>query len=142
MKPKNLLVENLMSTALITARPDESVDAADFDMKLARVRHLPVVDDKRNLVGVVSDRDVLRAVSKIGRRSVQVKDVMSTDVFTVGAEDPAEQALDIMLDQKIGCLPVEGDDGHLVGLITETDFLELAQRSLFNEERSDLAEAG
>ncbi len=130
MTYENLTVDNVMSTALITAMPDETVDAADFDMRLASIRHIPIVDGRNHLVGVVSDRDILRAFSKLGRSSVTMKDVMTINVRTIRADALAHEAVSILVDHKIGCLPVEGDEGQLVGVITETDFLHIARDML------------
>lgn len=137
----DLTVRDLMSTALITAKPHEAIDHADFDMKLANIRHIPVVDDRNRLVGIVSDRDVLRAFSKLGRKSVDVKSVMSRDVTTIPEDATAAEAVETLMKNKFGCLPVEGEDGQLVGLITETDFLRIAHRVLVGDTPEEIARA-
>jgi CBS domain-containing protein len=126
----DLTVADLMSTALITVGPKDSVNRADLEMKLAGIRHFPVVDGRQHLVGVVSDRDLLRG---FGRTDVvSIASVMTTDVHTVSEETPAAEAVELLLEHKFGCLPVVGDDGRLVGLVTETDFLRVAHRALLN----------
>jgi CBS domain-containing protein len=130
MQRRKLTVEDLMSTALVTARPGESVAEADFEMKLASVRHIPVVDDRNRLVGIVSQRDILRAMAGSKSDSVLMRDVMTTQVRTVRASTSAAEAAGLMLQHKIGCLPVLGDDGQLVGLVTESDFVRLARQFL------------
>ena len=99
-------------------------------MRLAGIRHFPVVDDRGHLVGVVSDRDLLRAFGHVDAKRVKIADVMTTDVVTVPDYLQAAEAADILLERKIDCLPVVGDDGRLLGLISATDFLELARRLL------------
>jgi CBS domain-containing protein len=136
MRTSQATVDQLMSTALITAAMDENVTSADFEMKLARIRHVLVVDRRGHLVGLVSDRDLLRAMSRKGNRPVRIADVMTPDPVTVQSSAPAHEALEILLENKIGCLPVEGEDGQLVGILTATDFLELAHRYLLDGERS------
>jgi len=126
----HLRVADLMSTALVTVRPRDTVERADLDMRLAGIRHFPVVDDRNHLVGVISDRDILRAFGVADTRLIVIADLMTTDVRTIAADASAADAVDLLLDNKIGCLPVVGDDGQLVGLVTETDFLEVAQRAL------------
>lgn len=117
-----------MSTALVTASPDETIDGAEIDMKLADIRHVLVVDSRRHLVGVVSNRDVLAAIGEGGEMTVRA--VMTAEVETVTADSLAADAVNILLERKFGCLPVVGDEGQLVGVITESDFLRIAHRAL------------
>jgi len=133
----NLNVEDLMSTALLTVSPSDEIGAADMDMRLAGIRHFPVVDEHNNLLGVVSDRDVLRQIGAAGGGKVKISDIMTRDVETTTADTAAADALELMLDKKIGCLPVTAeDDNHLVGMITETDFLQVALKALNDEDLS------
>ena len=117
-----------MSTAVVTADVGETVKEAHVDMQVGVIRHLPVLDDRRRLVGMLSDRDVLRAVAS--KRNGRVSEVMTRDVVTIRPEAPAYEAAQVMLDLKIGSLAVVDDDGTLVGLVTQTDYLELARRAL------------
>jgi CBS domain-containing protein len=127
MNLKNITVEQLMSTALVTARADETIDDIDFEMQMAAIRHIPVVDDHNHVVGVVSQRDLLRALAGPGtRKPAPIRSIMTTRVLAVQADDQASDAIEVLLDNKIGCVPVLGDDGQLVGIVTETDFLRLA----------------
>lgn len=123
-------VADLMTTALMTARLGDVVEDADFDMKLAGVRHLPVVDDKNHLVGIVSDRDVLRAFTKSPGEPVRIRNVMTAAPVTVTEDTPAADAAMELIERKIGCLPVVGDEGQLVGVVTETDFVRVAYEAL------------
>lgn len=128
MKAHDLRVSDLMSTAMITADASETVKEAHADMQVGVVRHLPVLDDRRRLVGMLSDRDVLRVVG--AKRNGRVADIMTRNVTTIRPDAPAHEAARMMLDLKIGSLPVVDDDGTLVGLVTQTDYLELARRAL------------
>jgi CBS domain-containing protein len=130
-----------MTTALVTARPDETIDDATFDMKMANIRHLPVVGERNRLVGIVSDRDVLRALGVRRKGAPTMKSIMTRAVRTVAEDAPAAEAVAILIESKIGCLPVEGEDGQLVGLITETDFLRIAERVLSGHDPEELAHA-
>ncbi|HUH06092.1 MAG TPA: CBS domain-containing protein [Kofleriaceae bacterium] len=121
-----------MSTALITVGPKDSVNRADLEMKLAGIRHFPVVDARNHLVGVVSDRDLLRGFAH--GDVVSIDAVMTTDVQTVSEETSAAEAVELLLEHKFGCLPVTGDEGQLVGLVTETDFLQVAYRALMDRD--------
>ena len=128
MHRKTTTVEDVMTTALTTIHPEEPVETADLEMKLADVRHIPVVGPKNRLVGILSNRDLLRSLG--GPKGRSIGDIMTRRVRTVRATDPARRAVDILLEHKIGCLPVLGDDEQLVGIVTETDFLRIARDSL------------
>ncbi|HEU4612923.1 MAG TPA: CBS domain-containing protein [Kofleriaceae bacterium] len=125
MKARDLTVSDLMTTQLITVNASEPIKEARAEMDIGVVRHLPVVDDRGRLVGVVSDRDLL--TSKRGHR---VADVMTRDVITTRPDVPAAEAASVMLDHKISSVLVVNDDQLLVGMITQTDYLELARRAL------------
>jgi len=115
-------VEQLMSTALVTIHDTDSVGAAETVMKLGSLRHVPVVDENGNLLGMLSARDVLRALAK-GQKSVRVGEYMTRRPIAVSLDTPVPDAIDLLLENKFGSLPVVGTDGHLVGIVTETDFL-------------------
>ena len=91
-----------------------------------RFRHLLVTDGTGHLLGVISDRDVIhslgpgRALDKQRLMRTTAGDVMSTDLLTVGPNTPLADAVDVMIEHGISCLPVlAGDD--LVGILTNTD---------------------
>lgn len=142
---RGFTVKNLMSTDVVTLEQDEDLDVAEKVMSLGRIRHLPVVQGER-LVGLVTHRDLLAAQfstladvsaadEEVLRSSVAAAQIMQTDVRTVPSTMPVLEAAKIMRRHKYGCLPVV-DDGKLVGIVTEADFMELVVRAL--EEYSDL----
>jgi CBS domain-containing protein len=132
LRRKAMKVKDIMTTDVATLGLNEELSVADDIMKLGRIRHLPVVDEGR-LVGIISQRDLFKAslASAMGfgekakrefMKTVVVKEVMVSEVFTISPEADIEEAGKVMLEKKMGCLPViEGD--NLVGLITETDIL-------------------
>jgi CBS domain-containing protein len=128
-----MTVSDLMTTALITMRPEDPLDITNAEMKLAAIRHIPVVDERDRLVGIVSDRDILRALGKPGARKMLVRDIMTHKLHTIRDIAPASEAAAIMLENKIGALPVTGEDRQLVGMVTETDFLRVAFEALSGE---------
>lgn len=126
-------VKELMQHEVVTLGLDDSLDIAEDIMSLGRIRHLPVVTPAKHLVGVVSQRDLLKAsvasVLALGRtaehdwlKAISVRAVMTVDPVTVGPETDLIDALDEMISRKVGCLPVV-HGGVLVGLLTETDCL-------------------
>jgi CBS domain-containing protein len=126
-----LTVEDLMTTNLLTLSAKDTIGHADAEMKLGDVRHIPVVDEKGHVVGIVSNRDVFRALGRTNRgKAIPVWEIMKRDVLTVRPETPAHAAVGLMLEKKIGALPVISDGEQLVGIVTETDFLGIAREAL------------
>jgi CBS domain-containing protein len=128
MKPHDLTVSDLMTTNLITVNLNETLAEAHAEMELGIIRHLPVIDDRGRLVGVVSDRDLLSVASS--RKPRRVSDVMTRHVVTTQPEAPASQAAGMMLDHKIGSVLVVDEQETLIGMVTQTDYLEVARRAL------------
>lgn len=133
-----MLVEGRMSRPVISVKPDMPIHDARNLFKTEQIRRAPVVKNGE-LVGIISDQDLIDATpSRATSLSVwemnylvskiTVKDVMTTDVITINEDIPIEQAARIMVDHKIGGLPVMRES-KVVGMITETDlfkvFLEL-----------------
>ncbi len=133
-----MLVGERMSHPIISIVPDMPVHDALNLFKREHIRRAPVIKDGK-LVGIVSDKDLLNASPSPATSlsiwemnylmsKITVSEVMTTKVLTVAEDTPIEEAARIMADNKIGGLPVMRD-GHVVGIITETDlfkiFLEL-----------------
>jgi CBS domain-containing protein len=136
-------VEQFMAVDLYTVRPEDILDLAANLMHWRNVRHVPVEDDSGNLIGLVSHRDLLElfALGKIsGQSQLIIRDVMKTDLITVEPETPTLQALELMREKKIGCLPVIKDK-KLLGLVTAYDFLTVSSK-LLEESLLDLNDAG
>jgi CBS domain-containing protein len=123
-------VEDLMTTAVITMKETDTLSGADLEMKLAEIRHIPVVDEKNHLVGVVSDRDMLRSRARSSSAPLRIADVRTRNVNTARPSMLAHEAARTMLEHRIGCLPVIGEGEQLIGIVTETDFLLVAKRAL------------
>ncbi len=127
-------VEQFMSRDLFTVRPEDVIDLAANLMDWKHVRHVPVEDANGNLVGVVSHRDLLKLFAMRRENTSEeiiVKDVMQTNLITVTTETKTIDALYLMREKNIGCLPIVKDT-KLVGLITAHDFLTVSTR-LFEE---------
>jgi acetoin utilization protein AcuB len=125
-------VRDLMTAKPITVDPETPILEARQRMLRERIRHLVVLDDAR-VVGIVTDRDVrLNLPSPATSLSVweinyllpgvTVGGVMTTSVIVVDPDRPIAEAARIMMDHKIGALPVV-EEGRLVGIITESDFV-------------------
>lgn len=133
MSYKTMKVGDLMSTALITMHSHSTVSRADAEMKFAAIRHIPIVDERNRLVGMVSNRDILRAIGAEGKSEVKVSGIMTKRVHTISEDAPAHEAAALLLEHKIGALPVLSEGQELVGVITETDFVRFAHGVLGGE---------
>ena len=124
-------VSDLMTTDVFTVRPNDLVDVAASVIEWKNVRHVPVEDDNGVLVGLLSHRKLLEYWAQNGRDSapVAVRDVMQSSPPTVHPLDTAAHALALMRKLDIACLPVVLD-GRLIGIVSEYDFLPLAERWL------------
>ena len=126
----NLTIRDMMVPNVKTLHEDDSIALAGWDMAVSEFRHMPVVDHARRVVGIVSDRDVLRAAAMHPGESLSVTQVMSRDVRLISVNSHAMEAAAHMLESKHSALPVVDADGILVGIVTTTDFVELARRAL------------
>jgi CBS domain-containing protein len=130
-----------MSSPVVTFFAEQTLPLVDDVMRYKHIRHLPVIDDRRHVVGLVSHRDLLAAqistrsgvardIARAIQEEVHVAHVMTRDVMTVGPDVNASVAAAALLDHKFGCLPVVDDQGVLVGILTEHDFLRFATKVL------------
>jgi acetoin utilization protein AcuB len=134
-----MLVKLRMSKYPLTIGPEESLSDAHKYMRDQKVRHLPVVKADDRMIGLIAEDDLLKAEPSSATSlsvweihyllmKVKVKAVMVKNIITTTEDTPIEEAAHLMLDHKIGCLPVIRDD-KLVGIITESDifrtFMEL-----------------
>jgi CBS domain-containing membrane protein len=140
-------VSQVMKRDFASLEAGERLDLAETLMKLGHVRHIPVLENGR-LAGIVSHRDLLAAsLTKVlhfdseERRSflhsVEVREVMSTEIVTIAADAPLSEAADLMLRYKIGCVPVVDGDGVTLGIVTESDLLRAAYAGAEREGQED-----
>lgn len=127
-------VGQFMATDLFTVRPDDIVDFAASLMEWRYVRHVPVEDDAGRLLGLVSHRQLLRLVARGADKGddgepVMVRDIMRPDPKTVSPETTTVEAIRLMRENRLSCLPVVEND-RLVGLVTEYDLIVVASRLL------------
>lgn len=115
-----MLVRNRMSRPAVTVRQDADFQKALALMQEKKLRRLPVVDDDGRLVGIVVERDLLVAAMRYLQSRVEIGDVMTRNVVTVGPDTDLNEVARMMLERKIGGLPVV-EHGRLVGIITESD---------------------
>ncbi|MEX1262212.1 MAG: CBS domain-containing protein [Balneolaceae bacterium] len=132
-QPSSLLVEEFMTTDLFTVQKDDILELVANLINWRRIRYVPVEDDSKHLVGLVSMRMVFREYNNIihekGESSTSVDDVMIKNPTTIHPEASILEAIDIMDEQQIGCLPVVKNN-RLVGIITEQNYMTITKRLL------------
>lgn len=119
-----LCVRDIMTRRVITLGPDHSLAEAISLMAKHSFRHFLVVDASGKLVGVISDRDILRALArKTDWHTTSVSQFMSHEVFRIRPDAELSLATGKMLSKRINCLPVVNDENEICGIITSTDLL-------------------
>src|SRR6516165_4736474 len=127
-----------MSRPVRTLDRNDTLTLADSVMRDERIRHLPVLDGRGRLVGILSQRDLFlnALVRALGYgtmardrsfHTLVVKEVMTEDVVTATPETLITAAAQMMVDRKIGCLPVV-EGGTLVGILSESDIVSAVAR--------------
>ena len=131
-------VDQYMTTDLFTVHENEVIDLVANVMDWKHIRHVPVENDDGKLVGLVSYRSLLRVLARDlphGRESpVPVTEVMQRNVVTIPPETTTLEAIEIMRNKKVACLPVV-TDGRMVGIVSERDFLRVAGELLVSRLR-------
>ena len=117
-----MIVSHWMSIDLITIGKEASIQEAMALMKRESIRHLPVVDKQMKLVGWITDADLRGVLIASMLEELTLEDVMIRKPFTVHPEMPLEEAARILLEKRVGGLPIV-KDGTLVGVITTVDIL-------------------
>ncbi len=127
-----MLVRDRMSAHPVTVDHDADYKIALKLMEEHRLHHVPVLNAERKLIGIVAERDLLLAATRHLQSAVEVAEVMHANVTTATLDMPIADAASLMVDHRIGGLPVVDDDAHVVGVITETDIF----RAFVERERS------
>ncbi len=129
-------VSQYMATDMSTVRPDDPIELVADLMSWERIRHVPVENDKGLLVGLVTSRAVMRYLTGLfkyppqpGSAGTAVSEIMKKDLVTVTPDTTTVDAIALMRRYRIGCLPVV-QDGHIVALLTEEDFVGIASKVL------------
>jgi CBS domain-containing protein len=133
MTQSTVRVQDLMTRSVRTPGRNDKLSAADALMRTERIRHLPVIDDDGRLAGIVSQRDLFFSalVRALGfgatthertLSTILVKEAMTENVVTTTPGTLVTEAARMMVDRKIGCLPViEGE--ALIGILSESDIV-------------------
>ncbi len=132
----NVPIHEMMEDEVITAEEDDLLSVAEEKMRKHGIRHLPVVDRDGRLVGLFTQRDLLRILPSrlkeddpidleiLWRHSM--KKVMSRNVEALSPNDTISKAVALMWDKKYGCVPIVDEDRRVVGILTAIDILQFA----------------
>lgn len=131
-----ITIEEFMTTEPYTLRETDTINDAWEVMIGKHIRHIPIIDDENHVLGLISQRDVLVATEPEDIRKAQsashelnfdvtLAEIMNRDVKVIHKEDSLRQAALYLQSHKFGCLPVVSGDS-LVGIITDSDFIDIA----------------
>lgn len=130
--PSDLKVEELMTTDVFTVQKDDLIELVMDMMHWNKVRYMPVEDAEGHLVGLISAQTLLKHASRQmgmnGQVLTTVEDIMVKNPTSIHPENSIVDAMKIMQEKKVGCLPVTSEDGALIGILTEMDFVRLSSR--------------
>lgn len=114
----NKLAHEIMTTNLFTVNPNDHADLVYHIMQWKNIHHVPVIDTHDHLVGILTSKNITNETNT----HKEVREVMVTGVKTAPPEMNADEAAQIMLNEKIGCLPIINKD-KLIGIITRNDIV-------------------
>lgn len=120
---------DIMTAKVVTIRQTATVREALKLLAELDVRHLPVVDERDGLVGMLSERDLLRLRRSSEVLNRAVSEVMSADVLVVTPTTHVDEIIDLMTEHRIGALPVVDNDSQLAGIVSYVDVLRAASRA-------------
>ena len=116
-------LEKFMTTEVFVVKENDLVELVTKIMEWRNIHHIPVVDDNNRLTGLITKTNILEIKGQ-DTNIIVAKDIMIKDIITVDSETSIEKANKIMLDNKIGCLPII-ELGDLVGILTKNDLSKL-----------------
>ncbi|MCM2349246.1 MAG: CBS domain-containing protein [Bacteriovoracaceae bacterium] len=139
------MIKKIMSKSLQTIGPDETMHSANLLMKKYSIRHLPVVNKEGRFIGILSDRDIQRAMTVIKsdegnenhlQTHKKVADFMTSPIHTVKENDSIEQVARDMLEMKVSCFLIEEETTKTITGIVTTDDLLIYLLDILSENKS------
>ncbi len=129
--PKELKVSDFMEIDLFTAQKNDLISLVAKLMDWKDLRFIPVENTKGRLVGLITEKDIMRALVKVKKKgkTMTVDEVMIKKPVTISEHQSISEAMKLMKKSKIGCLPVVKDN-ELIGIVTEEDFMTFADNLL------------
>jgi len=142
MKTNSIKVIDVMSNDPLTVSPSDTVGKAEDLMYENHYRQLPVVENKQ-LIGIVSDRDIrsflaqsslLEPEERARALRTKVTNIMTSKPLTVSPDDDLREAVELLIEEKIGGIPVMDESQGLVGIVTYVDVLRFLLNRLEDEQ--------
>ena len=125
-----ITASDLMSKPVITARNNDNLSDIVVCLRENKIRHLPIVNDKKQLIGIVSNRDMLVATNTPANVDGErwASHIMTPNPITTTEETQGSDVASLLLKHRIGCLPIMHGE-RIVGIVTESDFVRFFARS-------------
>jgi len=128
-------IRDLMTSPVYSLRETDTLQSARVLMDKKRIRHVPITSSDNRFLGLITNRDVLaNTISHLANidpatqdeidAGIPLQEIMRTDVRTLSPDQKVREAAHVLFHNKYGCLPIV-ENGKLVGIITEADFLQL-----------------
>jgi len=114
-----MIARDIMTRKVYTIRSDASAQEAAQLLDQHRISGLPVVDEGSDIIGIVTEADI---ISKVDKEGLRVSDIMSTEVISVNEETAASEIALLLTERKIKRVPVV-QDGKLVGIVSRADIV-------------------
>ncbi|TMD89198.1 MAG: CBS domain-containing protein [Chloroflexi bacterium] len=114
-----MIAQDIMTRKVYTIRSDASAQEAAQLLDQHRISGLPVVDEGSDIIGIVTEADI---ISKVDKEGLRVSDIMSTEVISVNEETAASEIALLLTERKIKRVPVV-QDGKLVGIVSRADIV-------------------
>lgn len=137
-----LIAKQIMTTAVITLNPNDSIDTAIRLFKSKKIRHIPIIKDKKIVVGILSERDILHYLSGTTddysqqkqpiNKSEEIKQLMKPEVLTASMDTDVRYIARLFVEQHIGAVPIV-NEASLVGIISRSDVLGAVMRNFILE---------
>ncbi len=119
-----LFANQIMTSPVTTLLSSAYVEEARQLFLEKRFRHIPIVNERKQLVGILSDRDVLKSVSYYDVTNKQrISEIMGKRILSGNLQTEIRYAAKVMLDEKVGALPIVSNEGLVIGIITRTDLI-------------------
>lgn len=131
-RQRAMLAHQIMNKSVLTLRHDNTVQEAKELLASRPIQHIPITDESRRLVGMMSDRDFLKLPD--GAETRQLGEMMTNQLFAAMADTSIREVAGEMVDRQIHCLPILDEDHKLLGIITTADVL----RCVVNQAPLDL----
>lgn len=122
-KRMEIIVHELMKKNPLTIEESTPLPAVKKVFKEKGIRHLPVLHDSKKVVGIISDRDLLKVEALGTFQFLKAQDIMNTIIILVDDETSVAHVAKVMIEEKISAMPVINNQHEMVGIITKTDIL-------------------